>query len=131
MAKRRSRRKNPAELEVSAVAQRMADRISPDTVGMPIASIATLLTVILPMLFSRCGGDTPDDPAEVQAAIAQQHKENPESLANRTAAAVMREARANRKRISKADALVTADAMIAETLESHAEDVGAFCANMV
>lgn len=127
MAKRRAKRQLPPDIEPSAVAQRMADRVPDGTVGLPMTTVLTIFTIVLPLLLSKCGQDTPTNPDEVQAAVAKQNAENPQALLRRTATALIREAKGNGTRLTKADALVLARAAIDETVEAHADDVGAFC----
>lgn len=105
-------------------AEKMAARVDAANVGLDPASIIAIFTAVIPLVVSCFQRNDEPDPNEVKDAVRRMHYRNPQGLRNRTARRIKWESETH---LNRDQALTLADAMIAETLESDADDVAAVC----
>jgi hypothetical protein len=112
------------QITVKATAEKIAARVDADAVGFDPITIITIFSTVLPMLLKCFNRDDEPEPAKMNAAIRQQHENNPVRLRRRTAIAIRRE---SETRMSKAQSETLADAMIAEAVEATPARVASLC----
>jgi hypothetical protein len=110
--------------EVYAASQAVADRMP--NVGLDPVTVITILSTVLPLLSNCFNRDDEPDPDQVKLRVAEQNAKQPDRLRRRMTNKIRRES--PERKITKAQAAVMAEAIIAETLDRDGEEVAAFCA---
>lgn len=109
---------------IASQAEAAAERVDERTVlEMGLASITAILTQVFSFLIACKNRETPD-PAEVQAAVGEEHDRNPKALLRRTARRIRANADAQ---MTRKQSFELARASIEQALSIDGETASACC----
>ena len=116
------------QFTVDETAVKIASRVKDGSTSFDPITIITIITTVLPLIMKCFMKNDEPTPEQVNAAVKKQHESAPEVLRRRTARRIRGEAE---QPMTRHDALLMADAVIAEACETPADEVAALCSSVV
>lgn len=112
-------------MSLKTQAELAAQRVNEDNVSFDPLTIITIITQVLPLIAQCWNRNDSPDPAESKARLAKYHEQHPEACLKRTARRIRAEAD---QRMTKAESIELAKAVIEQALSADEETVAACCA---